>query len=472
MLRAYKYRIYPTKADKILLEKHFGSCRFVYNYFLSYRKEEHEKGNKISYLITQKELTQIKHLDQYSWLNEVSSQSLIVAIQQLDDAYERFFRQKGGYPKYKSKHSSKQSCSFPQNVRLKENRVYLPKFVKNGIKINIHREFPEGSTIKRATITKKNNKYYISIYFDDNIPTPKPVVAQSSIGLDVGINSLIATSKDVKIKNPRYTKKYARALMLASRHLSRKQHSRKKGDNTPKSKRYLKQQAKVAKIHEKIANSRSDYIHKITNEITNQYDVICIEDLNVKGMIKNHKLSKQISDVSWYELRRQLEYKSKIKGKYLIIVDRWLPSSQLCSNCLSLTGKKPLNVRKFTCPICGTKHDRDINAAKVIEHFGLINFFKLRYENNLSAGAVDYTRGGPSDGDGDSISIVSPFSYGSVKRESFSLSIEGSPHKAYTLTDRSELAKRRQNDVSTPVNADINASVDSKSNINEDVTEI
>ena len=428
MLLAYKYRIYPTKADKVLLAKHFGCCRFLYNHFLSYRKDEYEKGNKVSYIVTQRELTKMKALEQYSWLNEVSSQSLQMAIQQLDDAYKRFFRKEGGYPNYKSKHSSEQSCSFPQNVRLDGNRVYLPKFVKNGIKVNIHRELPEGASIKQATITKKNNKYYIAISFDDNMPTPKPVIAQSSIGLDVGINSLIATSKDVKIENPRYTNKYARLLKLASRHLSRKQHSRKKGDNTPKSKRYLKQQAKVAKIHEKIANSRSDYIHKTTNEITNQYDVICMEDLNVKGMIKNRKLSKHIADVSWGELRRQLEYKCERKGKTLIKVDRWLPSSQTCSSCLSLTGKKPLNVRKFTCPVCGTTHDRDVNAAKNIEHFGLLTFFcvatlatlkrgALGHNHNLSAGTVDYTRGEPSSGDGDSITIVAPSSYGSMKRE-------------------------------------------------------
>ena len=417
MLLAYKYRIYPTKADKILLAKHFGCCRFLYNYFLTYRKDEYEKGNKVSYLITQKELTKMKAQEQYSWLNEVSSQSLQMAIQQLDNAYKKFFRQQGGYPKYKSKHSSTQSCSFPQNVRLSKNRVYLPKFVKNGIKINLHRELPENATIKQATITKKNNKYYIAISFDDNMPTPKPVVAQSSIGLDVGINSLVATSKDVKIANPRYTKKYARQLKLASRHLSRKQHSRKKGDNTPKSKRYLKQQAKVAKIHEKIANSRSDYIHKITNEITNQYDVICIEDLNVKGMIKNHKLSKHIADVAWGELRRQLEYKSERRGKILIKVDRWLPSSQICSSCFALTGKKPLNVRKFICPICGTIHDRDINAAKIIEYFGLLIFFALGHDHNLSAGTVDYTRGEPSGGGSFSVLIEKLSSYGSMKRE-------------------------------------------------------
>lgn len=417
MLLAYKYRIYPTKEDKILLAKHFGSCRFLYNHFLTYRKSEYEKGNKVSYYITQKELTKMKAREEYSWLNEVASQTLQMAIQQLDDAYKRFFKQQGGYPNYKSKHDSTQSCSFPQNIRLEGNRVFLPKFMKNGIKVNLHRELPEGASIKQATITKKNNRYYISISFDDNMPTPKPVIAQSSIGLDVGINSLIATSKDVKIANPRYTKEYARALKLASRHLSRKQHSRKKGDTTPKSKRYIKQQRKVARIHEKIANSRSDYIHKITNEITNQYDVISIEDLNVKGMIKNHKLSKHIADVAWGELRRQLEYKSERKGKILIRVDRWLPSSQTCSSCLSPTGKKPLNVRKFTCPVCGVTHDRDINAAKIIEHFGLLIFFALGYEHNLSAGTVDYTRGGPSGGDGDSISIVAPSSYGSVKRE-------------------------------------------------------
>ena len=417
MLLAYKYRIYPTKEDKILLAKHFGCCRFLYNYFLTYRKNEYEQGNKVSYYMTQKELTKMKAKEEYSWLNEVASQSLQMAIQQLDNAYKRFFRQQGGYPNYKSKHDSTQSCSFPQNIKLEGNRVFLPKFMKNGIKINLHRNIPEGSSIKQATITKKNDKYYISISFDDNLPIPKPIIAKSSIGLDMGINSLIATSKDVKIANPRYTKKYARMLKLASRHLDRKQHSRKKGDTTPKSKRYLKQQRKVARIYEKIANSRSDYIHKITNEITNQYDVICIEDLNVKGMIKNHKLSKHIADVAWGELRRQLEYKSESKGKILIKVDRWLPSSQTCSSCLSPTGKKPLNIRKFTCPICGTTHDRDINAAKIIEYYGLLIFFTLGLQHNLSAGTVDYTRGEPSVRDGDSITIVAPSSYGSVKRE-------------------------------------------------------
>ena len=417
MLLAYKYRIYPTEEDKILLAKHFGCCRFLYNHFLTYKKNEYEQGNKVSYYITQKELTKMKSLEKYSWLNEVASQSLQMSIQQLDDAYKKFFRQQGGYPNFKSKHEFTQSCSFPQNIRLDSNKVFLPKFMKNGIRVKVHRELPSGASIKQATITKKNDKYYISISFDDNLPTPKPIIAQSSIGLDVGINSLVTTSKDVKIANPRYTKKYARMLKLASRHLNRKQHSKKKGDTTPKSKRYLKQQANVARIHEKIANSRSDYIHKITNEITNQYDVICIENLNVKGMIKNHKLSKHIADVAWGELRRQLEYKSERKGKILIKVDRWLPSSQLCSSCLSLTGKKPLNVRKFTCPICGTVHDRDNNAAKVIEHYGLLQFYQLGLQHNLSAGTVDYTRGEPSDGDGDSITIVAPSSYGSVKRE-------------------------------------------------------
>lgn len=162
MLLAYKYRIYPTKADKILLAKHFGCCRFLYNHFLTYRKEEYQKGNKVSYYITQKELTKMKALEEYSWLNEVASQSLQMAIQQLDDAYKRFFRHQGGYPNYKSKHDSTQSCSFPQKIKLKGNRVFLPKFRGNGIKVNLHRELPEGASIKQATITKKNNKYNLS----------------------------------------------------------------------------------------------------------------------------------------------------------------------------------------------------------------------------------------------------------------------------------------------------------------------
>lgn len=148
MLLAYKYRIYPTKADKILLAKHFGCCRFLYNHFLTYRKSQYEQGNKVSYYITQKELTKMKALEEYSWLNEVSSQSLQMAIQQLDDAYKRFFRHQGGYPNYKSKHDSIQSCSFPQYVKIKDNRVYLPKFAKNGIRAKFHRDIPEGASIK------------------------------------------------------------------------------------------------------------------------------------------------------------------------------------------------------------------------------------------------------------------------------------------------------------------------------------
>lgn len=157
MLLAYKYRIYPTKADKILLAKHFGSCRFLYNYFLAYRQNEYQKGNKVSYYMTQKELTKMKALSQYSWLNEVASQSLIMAIQQLDAAYKKFFRHQGGYPNFKSKHESTQSCSFPQNVSLEGNRVFLPKFMKNGIKVNLHRELPGGASIKQATITIEKN---------------------------------------------------------------------------------------------------------------------------------------------------------------------------------------------------------------------------------------------------------------------------------------------------------------------------
>lgn len=363
MLLAYKYRIYPAKADKILLAKHFGCCRFLYNYFLAYRQNEYQKGNKVSYYMTQKELTKMKTREEYSWLNEVASQSLQMAIQQLDDAYKRFFRQQGGYPKFKTKHESVQSCSFPQRVMLEGNRVFLPKFMKNGIKINIHRELPEGASIKQATISKKNNRYYVSISFDDNMPTPKPVIAQSSIGLDVGINSLVATSKDAKIANPRYTKKYARMLKLASRHLSRKQHPSYKGDKTERSKNFIKATRRLAKLSERITNIRNDFNHKETSKVVADHKFIAMETLNVTGMVKNRKLAKSISDVSYGDLSSKIEYKARYSNRYIYYADMFFASSKTCLNCLNKNSELKLSDRIFVCPSCGFTIDRDTAAA-------------------------------------------------------------------------------------------------------------
>ena len=411
MLKAFKYRIYPTKTQIQLIEKHFGSTRFLYNYFLDYRQKEYAKGQKVNYMTTQLKLTELKKLKDYEWLNECGSQSLQMALRELDNSYQRFFKQLGGYPKFKSKKNNHQSFTAPQNIKIENNKTYLPKFTKDGIKTKFHREIPKDAILKQATISRTNNQYFISILVDDNIPTPKPIKAKNAVGLDVGTETLITTSDYVKYPNLRHTKKYEQKLKKLQKALSKKQHSRKKGDTTPKSNNYLKQLKKVQKLHTKIYNSRKDYLHKISSEITNQYDIICLESLNIKGMVKNKRLSKSISDVAWSEFMRQLEYKATWKGKTIIKISKWFPSSQICSNCGSSTGKKPLHIRKFDCPECNTKNiDRDINASINIRNYGL-----GQTDNRNSAGTVDYACGVSSSGVTTSYGIVT--SYDTMKQE-------------------------------------------------------
>lgn len=410
MLKAFKYRIYPTKTQIQLIEKHFGSTRFLYNYFLDYRQKEYAKGQKVNYMTTQLKLTELKKLKDYEWLNECGSQSLQMALRELDNSYQRFFKQLGGYPNFKSKKNNHQSFTAPQNIKIENNKTYLPKFTKDGIKTKFHRDIPKDAILKQATISRTNNQYFISILVDDNIPTPKPIKAKNAVGLDVGTETLITTSDYVKYPNLRHTKKYEQKLKKLQKALSKKQHSRKKGDTTPKSNNYLKQLKKVQKLHTKIYNSRKDYLHKISSEITNQYDIICLESLNIKGMVKNKRLSKSISDVAWSEFMRQLEYKATWKGKTIIKISKWFPSSQICSNCGTSTGKKPLHIRKFVCPHCNTSHDRDVNASINIRNYGL-----GQTDNRNSAGTVDYACGVSSSGVTTSYGIVT--SYDTVKQE-------------------------------------------------------
>lgn len=386
MLKAYKYRIYPTKTQITLIEKHFGSCRFLYNYFLDYRQKEYAKGNKkINYNTTQAELTKLKKKEEFEWLNECGSQALQMSLRNLDGAFGRFFKKLGAYPKFHSKKNTHQSFTVPQNIKVANNRVYFPKFVKDGIKTKIHREIPENKTLKQATISRQNNQYFISILIDDGIALPKPIKAKNAVGIDMGLTNLLITSDGVKYENKKYTIKSQKKLKKLQKKLSKKQHSRKKGDTTPQSSNYKKAKIKVQKLHTKIANQRKDYLHKISNEITNQYDIICLETLHVKGLIKNKRLAKGIADVAWSEFMRQLEYKSSWRGKTVIKIDKWFPSSQICAVCGSSTGKKPLNIRKFDCPHCGAKNiDRDINASINIRNYGI-----GQLDNRNTAGTVE-----------------------------------------------------------------------------------
>lgn len=376
MLKAYKYRIYPTAKQIELIEKHFGSTRFLYNYFLEYRQKEFAKGNKVGYMITQTKLTELKKKENYLWLKECGSQTLQMALRNLDKAYSRFFKKQGSYPRFKSKKYTHQSFTAPQNIKVIDDRVYLPKFTKDGIKVKVHREIPKGVTLKQATISRHNNQYFISILVEDNKPISKPIKARNAVGLDMGLTHSVITSDGVKYQNKKHTRKSEKRLAKRQKRLAKKQ----KGSSN-RAKAILE----VQKVHTSITNQRRDYLHRISNAITKQYDILCLETLAVRNMIKNRKLSKAIADVSWSELIRQIEYKSLWRGKTVVKIDRWFPSSQLCSYCGANTGKKELNIRKFDCPHCNTKNiDRDINASKNILKYGL-----GMIDNRNTAGTVE-----------------------------------------------------------------------------------
>lgn len=360
MLKAYKYRMYPNKEQEILIQKTFGCCRFVYNQMLAYKIDQY-KNHKISMSKIDCNNYCNRNLKiQYSWLKEVDKYSLTNSIYNMDSAYQSFFRG-GGYPKFKSKkdnHKSYKTNFCGNNIALYNNSIKLPKL--RWVKIKTPR-LPKHGKIKSATISQTpDGKYYVSVLVDtENFTLPKN---DNKIGIDLGLADFAILSDGTKIANPRHLKKSEKKLKRAQRKLSKMEKGSKNRD---------KQRKIVAKIHQKITNQRQDFLHKLSCKITNENQVIVIEDLNVKGVQKNHRLAKAVSDIGWYEFRRQLQYKCEWKGRQLVAIDRWFPSSQICSSCGQNTGKKTLNIREFTCPHCGKHHDRDINASINILNEGI-----------------------------------------------------------------------------------------------------
>ena len=372
--KTYKFRIYPTVEQEVILAKHFGCTRFVYNHFLNERKEQYQKSKKSdNYYAQAKSLTEIKKKEETEWLKEVNSQTLQFALRSLDTAFLNFFRGNAQFPKLKSR-KHKNTFTVPQFGTINENKINIPK-VKNGIKVKLHREVK--GKIGKMNITKTpTGKYYVSIFTEQIIEElPK---TNKQVGIDLGLKDFVITSDNKKFKNNRYTKKYAKQLKKAQQHLSRKQ----KGSNG-----FEKQKFKVANIHEKIASCRLDTLHKISHKLVKEYDVIVCEDLNVKGMIKNHKLSKHIADASWGNFVTLLQYKCDWYGKELVKVNRFYPSSKTCNECGWINQNLKLSDREWTCNSCGVIHDRDCNASKNILKEGL---------KNISAGTVDYTDGDPN----------------------------------------------------------------------------
>jgi len=372
MFKSYKYKLNPDESQIVLLNKHFGSVRFVYNYFLNERKREYETNkNNLNYYDNAKSLTELKKQEEYSWLNEINSQTLQHSLKSLDGAYQNFFKYKKGFPRFKSKHN-KNTFTIPQFVRLETDRLKIPKF-KDPIKVIIDRKFK--GVIKSCNISKTpTNEYFVSILVEtEHIKYDK---TGKSVGIDLGLKDFIITNEGYKYKNNRYTKTYEKLLKKHQQHLSRK----KKGSN-----RYKKQKLKVAKIYKKITNSRIDNLHKVSTNLIKNYDVIILEDLNIKGMVKNHKLAKHISDASWGKFTTMLEYKANWNERKIVKIDRFFPSSKTCNCCGFIKQDLKLDMREWTCPSCNTKLDRDVNAAKNI----------LKEGNKiLSDGMSDYRSGG------------------------------------------------------------------------------
>jgi putative transposase len=367
MNKAYNFRLYPNKEQKIIFSKTFGCVRFVYNKMLAERKEIHElyKDDKTQ-LRQQKLPTPAKYKAEYEWLKEVDSSALCNAQMNLQKAYNNFFRDKKiGSPKFKSKHDYKDSyttsCIY-NNIRIENKKIRLPKI--GWVRVVQHREIPETQTIKSCTISKTpSGKYYIGILveFEQYIQPSEPK-KENVLGLDMDIKNLYTDSQGIKAEYPRYYREALEKLQKEQRKLSLMQ----KGSNNRN-----KQRIKVAKLHEKVANCRKDFLHKKSRELVNKFDVIAIEDLNMKAMSQCLNLGKSVTDNSWGAFTTFLKYKLEDMGKQLIKIDRWYPSSKTCNECGEINHELKLSDRKWVCKDCGSIIERDYNAAKNIRDEGI-----------------------------------------------------------------------------------------------------
>lgn len=357
--KGYKFRIYPTKAQVQTIEQTLGCCRFVYNHFLALRMESWKtKKESVTYVQTSALLTELKNHPDYVWLKAVDSMALQESLRNLDRSYQNFFKKIAKYPRFKSKHNHRQSYrtrNQGNGIRIEGEKLHLPRL--GLVKIKLSREF-EGK-IQNATISQTaSGKYYVSLCVTADIENFLARNEGGEVGIDVGLKEFCSDSNGNVVENPCILKRLSKKLAREQRKLSRKK---------KESKNRNKQRKLVARIHERISNARKDFLHKISTKLVRENQTIGIEDLQVKNMMKNHKLAKAISDVSWAEFFRMLEYKAVLYGTDVIQVPPFYPSSQTCSVCGERnTETKNLAVRDWICKKCGAHHDRDVNAAKNI----------------------------------------------------------------------------------------------------------
>jgi putative transposase len=359
--RAYKYRFYPTDEQAHNLAQTFGCCRFVYNYALATRKRAYfEQGKKLSINSLSAAITQLKKQEGTMWLKDVSSVPLQQSLRHLDTAYRNFFAKRAEYPVFKGKHKD-QGATYTSNAFTWDGTSLMLAKHKEPLAIHWSRPLPEEAQPSSVTITKdRSGRYFVSILVEEGIGTLP--LTEKVVGIDLGLKSLLITSDGEAIPNHRHFVTHEKKLAHAQRHHARK----KKG-----SKNREKARVKVARRHAKIADTRRDFQHKITTQLIRENQTICLEDLHIKGMLKNHGLAKAISDVGWGTLLRQLEYKAAWYGRTIITIDRWFPSSKMCSHCGHVLESLTLDVREWICPDCGVSHDRDINASRNILAAGL-----------------------------------------------------------------------------------------------------
>ena len=365
MERGFKYRIYPNESQRDQIARTFGCCRFVYNRALDVKKTAYsETGKSIATNDLIKMIPAWKRDSETSWLAQVDSMALQQSIRDLDRAYKNFFRRvreggKPGFPKFKSRRHARQSYRTNGGKILDRNHIALPKL--GNVRAKVSR--PLQGRFMSVTVSLDAAGRYFATFLCTDVPSKDTTATDREVGIDLGVKTLATLSDGTKIENPRGLERYERKLAREQRRLSRRKGARK---SEKQSRRYLKQRKRVARIHAKIADARTDALHKVTTMLVDENQVLCMEDLNAKGMMKNHHLAKAVTDASFGEFARLLEYKCAERGRSLVKIGRFYPSSKTCSACGHRLDALPLSVRSWDCPACGAHHDRDVNAARNI----------------------------------------------------------------------------------------------------------